>query len=74
MLKRFTLKQESGSWVLHDQIGDLVKAFKTKAEAIEGGVLEKLVGEGTVRVHREDGQLEEERTFPRSKDPRSSPG
>jgi hypothetical protein len=52
----------------------LVKAFKTKAEAIEGGVLEKLVGEGTVRVHREDGQLEEERTFPRSKDPRSSPG
>lgn len=74
MLKRFTLKQENGSWILHDQIGDLVKSFKTKAEALEGGVLEKLVGEGTVRIHREDGQLEEERTFPRSADPRRSPG
>jgi hypothetical protein len=44
------------------------------SSALEGGVLEKLVGEGTVRIHREDGQLEEERTFPRSKDPRQSPG
>jgi hypothetical protein len=74
MLKRFTLKKEADSWVLHDQISDLVKSFKTKAGALEGGVLEKLVGEGTVRIHREDGQLEEERTFPRSEDPRRSPG
>jgi hypothetical protein len=74
MLKRFTLKKEGGSWILHDQLGDLVKSFKTKDEALEGGVLEKLVGKGSVRIHREDGEFEEERTFPRSADPRRSPG
>lgn len=74
MLKRFTLKKSGAVWALHDQIGDLVRTFKTKADALTGGTLEGIVGEGTVRIHREDGQLEEERTFPRSADPRSSPG
>lgn len=74
MLKRFTLKKSGNEWTLHDQLGELVRSFKNKAEALQGGTLEKLVGEGTVRIHREDGQLEEERTFPRSADPRRSPG
>lgn len=70
MLKRFELKRDGDEWGLFDQMGDLVSSFNTKAEAL----LEKLVGEGTVRIHREDGQFEEERTFPRSDDPRRSPG
>ncbi len=74
MLKRFTLKRSGSDWALHNQAGELVKTFATKAAALEGGTLEKLVGEGTVRIHREDGQFEEERTFPRSKDPHRSPG
>lgn len=74
MLKRFTLKKSGESWILHDQLGELVREFKTKADALQGGTLERLVGEGTVRIHREDGRLEEERTFPRSEDPRRSPG
>jgi len=74
MLKRFTLKKDGEGWALHNQLGERVRAFKTKADALQGGVLEEVVGEGTVRIHREDGQLEEERTFPRSKDPRQSPG
>jgi hypothetical protein len=74
MLKRFELKRDGEEWGLFDQIGDRVRAFRTKAEALQSGVLEKLVGEGSVRIHREDGQMEEERTFPRSQDPRRSPG
>jgi hypothetical protein len=74
MLKRFELKSENGVWGLFDRIGDRVATFETKAEALGAGTLEKLVGEGTVRIHREDGQLEEERTFPRAADPRRSPG
>jgi hypothetical protein len=74
MLKRFELKKDDEGWGLFDQLGDRVRAFKTKAEALGGGTLEKLVGRGTVRIHREDGQLEEERTFPRRDDPRRSPG
>jgi hypothetical protein len=31
-------------------------------------------GDGTVRIHTEIGGIEEERTYPRSKDPRKSPG
>jgi hypothetical protein len=29
---------------------------------------------GTVRVHKQDGKFAEERTYPRSRDPRVSPG
>ncbi len=68
MLKRFTLKKDDDGWALFNQHNERLKGFST------GSVLEKLVGEGTVRIHREDGQFEEERTFPRSKDPRQSPG
>jgi hypothetical protein len=74
MLKRFELKTDGDGWGLFDQLGERVKAFKTKAEALGAGTLEKLVGEGTVGIHREDGQFEEERTYPRSSDPRRSPG
>lgn len=74
MLHRFTLKRgDREGWMLHDQTGDVVTTFKTKDEALAGGTLERLVGEGTVRIHKEDGTFEEERTFPRSRDPSSSP-
>jgi hypothetical protein len=78
MLHRFTLKRNKteGGWELKDQTGDLVATFGTKTEALKGGKLEKLLGKsgGTVRIHRQDGQFAEERTYPRSRDPRSSPG
>lgn len=74
MLQRYTLKKSGDGWVLHNQIGELIRDFKTKTEALTGGTLEGIIGEGTVHIHREDGQLEEERTFPRAKDPRRSPG
>jgi hypothetical protein len=76
MLQRFTLKQEDGGWALKDQEGGIVTTFKSKAEATAGGELEKAIGTkgGTVRIHKEDGTLEEERTFPRAADPREHPG
>lgn len=74
MLKRFELKKDGEGWGLFDQLGERVRDFATKAEALGAGTLEGLVGTGTVRIHREDGEIEEERTFPRSEDPRQSPG
>ena len=78
MLHRFTLKKHKqlGGWALIDQSGDILRIFATKAEALAGGKLERLVGKqgGSVRVHKQDGSFEEERTFPRSRDPRASPG
>lgn len=29
---------------------------------------------GSLKIHREDGTIEEERTYPRSADPRGTPG
>jgi hypothetical protein len=59
---------------LFDHLGDLVEAFDTKADALGGGTLEKLVGAGSLRIHRGDGPIEEERTYPLSDDPRRSEG
>jgi hypothetical protein len=75
-LPRFTLKhsKKNGGWELKNQIGDVVRSFPTKAEALAGGTLQRAVKRGTVRIHKVDGVLDEERTFPRSEDPRSSPG
>jgi hypothetical protein len=77
MLQRYTLKhsKESGGWALKDQEGAIVTTFTRKADAVDGGRLEKAIGgSGTVRIHKQDGTFEEERTFPRAADPRRSPG
>ena len=78
MLPRFTLKKnrQLGGWALVDQTGDIVRIFATKTEALARGQLENVIGKegGTVRIHRQDGQFAEERTFPGSRNPGSSLG
>ena len=76
MLPRFTLKhnKQNDGWDLKNQIGDTLKSLSHKADATAGGVLAKAVRRGTVRIHNRDGRIQEERTFPRSADPRRSPG
>jgi hypothetical protein len=52
-----------------------MKTFSTKAAALKGGVLEKAVGgRGSVRIRKRDGKIQEERSYPRSADPRGSKG
>ena len=76
MLPRFTLKHNKadGGWLLTNQVGDVVRTFASEADATAGGVLGRIVKRGTVRIHKTDGKLQEERTFPRSADPRRYPG
>jgi hypothetical protein len=73
-LPRFTLKHNklNDRWDLKNQIGDTVKSFSNKIDATAGGVL--AVKRGTVRIHTTDGRIQEERTYPRSADPRRAPG
>jgi hypothetical protein len=77
-LPRFTLEyhEKQEKWALENNAGRTVKLFETKADATAGGVLEKAVGAngGTVRIQKQNGVFQEERTFPRSADPRKSPG
>jgi hypothetical protein len=65
--KQWELKKEGSS--------EVVKAFSIKAAALKGGVLENAVdGRGSVRIRKRDGKIQEERTYPRSADPRGSKG
>ena len=77
-LPKFTLAQndKSKKWELkRDGSGDLVKRFATKAAATKGGVLERAVGgQGSVKIKKRNGKIQEERTYPRSADPRGSKG
>jgi hypothetical protein len=63
-------------WVLkQDGTGQTVKTFGTKAAATKGGVLERAVGKtGSVKIKKRNGKIQEERTYPRSADPRASKG
>ena len=78
-LPRFTLSHDENKnkWVLtHDRSRKSVKTFTTKAAATRGGALKKAVGRdgGSVKIQKVSGRYQEERTFPRSADPRRSKG
>jgi hypothetical protein len=65
--KKWELKREGS--------GEVIKRFKTKAGAIKGGVLERAVKKlGSVRIRKRNGKIQEERTYPRSMDPRGRRG
>lgn len=78
-LPKFTLdkNERKDRWDLtNDKTNRTIKTFDTKEDATKGGVLEKAVGPagGSVKIQKENGRFQEERTYPRSKDPRSSKG
>ncbi len=77
-LPRFTLtlNKRTGQWELKPENSQkVIKSFKTKEAATRGGVLKRAVhGRGSVRIHGENGRIQQERTYPRSADPRGSGG
>jgi len=76
-LPKYTLthNEKKDRWDLtQDKTDKTVKSFGTKAEATAGGVLQKAVGEGSVKIQKMDGKFQEERTYPGSKDPKTSKG
>lgn len=78
-LPKYTLEynEEKKSWDLEkDSTNRVVKRFDTKEDATAGGVLRKAVGQegGSVKIQKENGKFQEERTFPKSKDPKKSKG
>ncbi len=78
-LPKYTLQYEESreKWALEkDKTHQVVKRWDTKQEATTGGVLERVVGSqgGSVKIQKENGRFQEERTYPRSRDPRKSKG
>ena len=78
-LRKYTLSHSESRdrWELRqDKTRELVKSFDTKADATGGGVLARALGKegGSVKIEKISGGYQEERTFPRSADPRRSKG
>jgi hypothetical protein len=78
-LRRFTLSKDAakGDWVLREQDASRARRrFATKSAALSGGAIESALGVvgGSVRIKKENGRIQEERTYPRSADPKGSPG
>jgi hypothetical protein len=78
-LPTFTLEydEKRDQWELqNDQTDRVVKRWDTKEDATARGVLKNAVGNdgGSVRIQKTNGRYQEERTFPRSADPKKSKG
>jgi len=77
-LPKFTLGYDKAqdTWQLRNGAKQVVRSFDTKTDALKGGVLEKTVGTGggSVQIRKQDGTIQEERTYPGSADPKRSPG
>ena len=76
-LNKYTLHkdQKSVKWRLEKEGSNRAKrTFDTKDDALEN--LRDVVGPdgGSVRIRKVDNTIQEERTYPRSKDPKRSPG
>ena len=78
-LRKFDLSKDDkkGDWVLVEEGKSRARRrFPTKSAATGKGVLEDALGPkgGSVRIHKEDGKFQQERTFPTAADPRNSKG
>jgi Uncharacterized protein conserved in bacteria (DUF2188) len=78
-LRKFTLdhNERTRRWELTDDRSNrVVKTFATKGAATAGGALRRAVGSdgGSVKIQKQNGRFQEERTYPRSRDPRRSRG
>jgi hypothetical protein len=76
-MKRIDIVKKGTNWV-GESGGQTVRGTKaaTKAAAIKqtADVARKAPEPVSVRIHNVDGKLQEERTYPRSADPRRSKG
>lgn len=78
-LPKYTLSKDEkrNDWPLtSDTTNKVVKRFDTKGDATAGGALERAVGKegGSVKIQKENGRFQEERTYPGSRDPKQSKG
>jgi hypothetical protein len=76
-VKRIDVVKKGNGWV-GESGGATVRGTKapTKAEAVKKtvGAAKKDPQPVSVRIHKENGTFQEERTYPRSADPRRSKG
>ncbi len=68
---------QEGEWKLTKANADraaLVFGDDTKEKALDASIAFMTQHEGSLKIHGLDGKIQEERTYPRSADPKSSVG
>jgi hypothetical protein len=75
-LRRIDVVKKRSGWVAETKSGRSFATGSTK-ETVVKNAAKKARGSSrptTLRIHGRDGKIQEERTYPRSADPRSSKG
>lgn len=75
-MKRIDIVKTDQGWAGKDGQGNRVAAAPTKEETVQkvAKVAKADPNPVTVKIHKADGKMQEERTYPRSADPKSSKG
>ena len=75
-MKRVDVVKKGNKWIGEPKHGGRYTVAPTKAEVVAKAArkAKKDRKAVTVRIHDRDGLIQEERTYPRSADPRSSKG
>jgi hypothetical protein len=73
-MQNYHVTPEGETWNLAEEEGALLGSYRTKEEAVQRA--REYVSEhtGSLKIHKADGTIEEERTYPRAADPVESPG
>ncbi|MBK7652438.1 MAG: DUF2188 domain-containing protein [Flammeovirgaceae bacterium] len=75
-MKNYHLTKEDDQWKLKQQGADRSsKVYETKGDALKSAPnFVKEQGGGSLKIHKENGRIQEERTYPKSADPKKSKG
>ena len=74
-MDNYHLKKDEGQWKLTRQGAERAALTSdTKEDALKKSMEFMQDHGGSMKIHKENGRIQEERTYPRSADPRKSPG
>ncbi|HWB06103.1 MAG TPA: DUF2188 domain-containing protein [Verrucomicrobiales bacterium] len=73
-MKSYHLTPKGDQWELAEEGNGSIALFETKEDAVKTSTRTVEQITGSLKIHKADGTIEEERTYPRSADPAKSPG
>ena len=74
-MDRYDLVSSGDEWKLQKKGAErAAKVFDSKQEGMRESIEFMRNHGGSLRIHKQDGKIQEERTYPRSADPKKTPG
>jgi hypothetical protein len=74
-MDNYHLAKDADQWKLRRQGADRAAlVFDNKKDAVDGSAEFMRQHGGSLKIHKENHRIQEERTYPRSADPRRTPG